>query len=52
MVDNTSPPKKWSKEIKKQIKGECSPMVRETGIKSQVESFQTLLKNGTWYLLA
>ena len=29
----------------------CSPMVRETGVQSQAESYQGL-KNGTWYLLA
>ena len=29
---------------------ECSPMVQETGIQSQVTSYQDF-KNGTWYLL-
>ena len=31
---------------------ECSPMAQEIGVQSQVESYQRLKKNGTWYRLA
>ena len=36
---NTKPLAKWV---------ECSPMVWETGVQSQVNSYQRLKKNGTW----
>ena len=30
---------------------ECLPMAHETEVQSQVESYQRLKKNGTWYLI-